>query len=156
MYIIFQPSDTAIYTFWKFIHLQHSYMLCTFLYCCFLYLTSYSGRVFITDAALRRQASKLSMATPASPVSVEGCQQLLLSASLLPPLHDSIILFADSYLPPPEMQEFLHHLVSLSSVWLDAAFWKSTQGYLRYSSRQECYRQARTNEHSAGSKSLPF
>ena len=98
-------------------------MLYTFLYYCFLYFTSYSGRVFTnTDAALTRQASKLSMATPASPVSVEGFQQLLLSASLLPPLHDFIILFADSYFPPPEMQEFLHHLISPSLVWLDAAF----------------------------------
>ena len=41
--------------------------------------------------------------------------KLLLSVSLLPPLHDFISLFADSHFPPPEMQEFLHHLVSSSS-----------------------------------------
>ena len=82
----------------------------------FLIYTSYSDRVFITDAALRRQVSKLAMATPVSPVLVEEFQQLLLSTSLLPPLHDFISLFANNQFPPPELQEFLCHLASPSSV----------------------------------------
>lgn len=82
----------------------------------FPFYTSYSDRVFITDAALRRQVSNLSRATSVSPLSVEDFQRLLLMSSLYQPLHDFISLFASDRFPPPEMQEFLKHLASPSSV----------------------------------------
>lgn len=56
------------------------------------------------------------MATSAFPLAVEDFQCLLLLTSLLQPLHDFISLFASDCFSPPEMQDFLKHLASLSSV----------------------------------------